>query len=134
MRANRSAGTKPEVLLERLVRRLGLRGRRNVAELPGKPDLVFARARVVVFCDGDFWHGRNWSVLKERLARRANASYWLAKIAYNTRRDVKQRQDLRKRGWRVLRFWESDIVKSPQSVARRIHSVVRSRMGEPHSL
>src|SRR5437016_14297017 len=64
MRANRSAGTKPEVLLERLVRRLGLRGRRNVAELPGKPDLVFARARVVVFCDGDFWHGRHWSVLK----------------------------------------------------------------------
>lgn len=133
MRANRSAGTKPEVLLGRLVKGLGLRGRRNAADLPGKPDLVFAHARLVVFCDGDFWHGRNWRVLKQCLSRRANASYWLAKIAYNTRRDLRQRRELRRLGWRVLRFWETDIVKSPQRVARRIHSVVRSRMVNLHS-
>src|SRR5437870_1500194 len=90
MRANRSAGTKPEVLLRRLFRSFGLRYRANFAGLPGKPDLVFAEARLAVFCDGDFWHGRNWSALRKRLSRRSNARYWVAKIAYNIRRDAKQ--------------------------------------------
>lgn len=133
MQGNRSAGTKPELLVERQLRKLGLRCRRNVSELRGRPDLVFSRARVAVFCDGDFWHGRNWRVLKRHLSHRANASYWVAKIAYNIQRDAQQRRALMKGGWRVLRFWESDIMKNPQSVAGRIHSVVRERMGRLHS-
>ena len=127
MQGNRSAGTKPEILLEQHVRKLGLRARRNVPDLPGRPDLVFSRARVAVFCDGDFWHGRYWSALKRDLSRRANSTYWLAKISYNIDRDAQRRRALRSLGWRVLRFWESDILKSPQRVASRIFFIVRER-------
>jgi len=133
MRGNRKKGTQPEVILLRALRSVGLKVEACVAGLPGIPDIVLRSSRVVVFCDGDFWHGRNWTVLRQRLSRRANARYWLAKIAYNTERDIRQRRALRKLGWRVLRFWESDILKSPQRVARRIHSVVRKRMGKPKS-
>jgi DNA mismatch endonuclease (patch repair protein) len=123
-------GTRHEALLGQSLQRLGLRAARNAADLPGRPDLVFRTARVAVFCDGDFWHGRNWTALRKRLAHRANANYWIAKIAYNIRRDAHQRRALRKLGWAVLRFWESDITKNPQRVADRIRSVVRGRSGE----
>ena len=128
MQQNRSAGTKAEILVERQLKKLGLRGKLNVPELPGRPDLVFHRARVAVFCDGDFWHGRNWSTLRQQLSHRVNSSYWLAKISYNIERDAQQRRALRKLGWKVLQFWETDILESPQRVAGRIHSVVHERM------
>jgi DNA mismatch endonuclease, patch repair protein len=125
MQGNRASGTKPELVLERQLRKLGLRAKRHVPELPGKPDLVFPRAKVAVFCDGDFWHGRGWSALSQSLSRRANSEYWLGKISYNIERDTRQRRALRKLGWKVLRFWESDILESPQGVAGRIYAVVR---------
>src|SRR5437879_2095090 len=79
-RRNRSKDTRHELLLRRELWRLGLRYRKNVTGLPGKPDLVFGAARVVVFCDGDFWHGKRWRRLRNELARRHNSVYWLAKI------------------------------------------------------
>jgi DNA mismatch endonuclease Vsr len=90
-RANRHADTGHELLLRRELWRLGLRYRKNVKGLPGKPDLVFGSARIAVFCDGDFWHGRDWERLKEELARRHNSTYWLAKISRNRERDVEKR-------------------------------------------
>src|SRR5262245_56757014 len=86
-RANRKKDTAHELLLHRELWRLGLRYRMHVAGLPGSPDLVFRRARVVVFCDGDFWHGRHWKKLRADLQRRHNAAYWIAKIARNRERD-----------------------------------------------
>src|SRR5437899_1838735 len=71
---NRSSDTLPELALRREFSRIGLRFRKNVASLPGKPDIVFLRARVLVFCDGDFWHGRNWRALRKKLLRGANRS------------------------------------------------------------
>ena len=72
-----------QVLLRSELWRLGLRYRKHAGNLPGKPDIVFARAKVVVFCDGDFWHGRDWPRLKARLKKRHKAAYWVAKIARN---------------------------------------------------
>ena len=133
MQGNRASGTRPELLVERCLRTLGLRGKRNVRDLPGRPDIVFRRARVAVFCDGDFWHGRKWTALRRNLSQRANSRYWVAKIAYNIERDDQQRRALRKLGWKVLRFWESDILKGPQGIAGRIYSVVRERTDRPYS-
>src|SRR6516225_4042686 len=64
--ANRATDTGPELLLRHALWALGLHYRKHVTHLPGRPDIVFSRARVVVFCDGDFWHGRNWRRLKEQ--------------------------------------------------------------------
>ncbi len=79
-RMNRRADTLHERVLRSALWRRGLRFRKNVSVLPGKPDIVFQRSRVVVFCDGDFWHGRDWRKLSRTLNAGANASYWLQKI------------------------------------------------------
>lgn len=102
-RANRRTDTAHELLLRKALWRLGLRFRKHVATLPGTPDLVFPRARVVVFCDGDFWHGRDWPRLRRELARRHNAGYWIAKIARNRQRDRAQSRVLTREGWLVIR-------------------------------
>lgn len=118
--ANRAFDTKAELLLRRALWRLGLRYRKNVKYLPGKPDVVFPKVRLVVFCDGDFWHGRHWRRLKGKLERRANATYWVAKIAANRARDARHQRALRRAGWHVVRAWETDVTSAPEDVAAQI--------------
>jgi DNA mismatch endonuclease (patch repair protein) len=120
MRSNRSKGTRPEIALKRSLLRIGTRFKTHVNGLPGTPDFVFGEARVVVFCDGDFWHGRDWQRQRARLAKGANGAYWVAKIEYNMRRDRVQRSKLRALGWATLRCWESDVLRDPTRVALRI--------------
>ena len=126
-RANRARDTKPELLLRRELHKLGLRYRIDVRELAGRPDVVFPPARIAVFCDGDFWHGRDWPRLREQLASRANAGYWTSKIEYNRRRDEEVSGRLRAECWTVLRFWESEIRRDPAGCAVRVKSLVDSR-------
>lgn len=92
---NKSKNTQAEVILRNHIWKLGLRYRLHVKDLPGKPDLVFSQAKVVVFCDGDFWHGRNWNKQKEELKRRKNQEYWIPKIQSNIERDIIQTIDLK---------------------------------------
>jgi len=132
-RANRKTDTAHEVLLRRALWRLGLRYRKHVSNLPGNPDLVFRRARVLVFCDGDFWHGRNWDKLKAQLEQRHNAAYWLAKISRNRERDKQTTALLEGQGWVVLRFWETDIKKDPCSAALAIRDAVTSQAARASS-
>src|SRR5216117_1948111 len=98
-RMNRSADTIHEKLLRGVLWRRGLRFRKNLKDLPGKPDIVFASARVVVFCDGDFWHGRNWHRLSSQLKKRANPDYWRQKIRSNMIRDERTTVLLNELGW-----------------------------------
>jgi DNA mismatch endonuclease (patch repair protein) len=95
-----------------------------VSELPGKPDIVMVRRRIVIFVDGDFWHGRRWSQRKIRLAKGSNSSYWLAKIESNILRDRTVRRRLHHAGWHVVRVWESDIRRDAAGVAGRISKLV----------
>ena len=120
MARNTARNTRCEVLLCAELRRLQLAFRRNVRSLQGQPDIVFAEGHVAVFCDGDFWHGRRWALRKKKLARGSNGAYWVAKIEANIRRDRRQRAALRGSGWRVIRLWESDILRDPKRVAARI--------------
>ena len=99
---------------------MGLRYRVNVATLPGRPDIVFGRARLAVFCDGDFWHGRDFRKRIERLSTGHNAPYWVAKIRGNVERDQRNQALLESDGWTVLRFWETDILKDLGTVVMRI--------------
>jgi DNA mismatch endonuclease, patch repair protein len=113
---NRSRDTRAELLLRRALWKQGLRYRLHDATLPGKPDIIFAKARVLIFCDGDFWHGRNWQSRKAKLVRGANAPYWVAKIKANMLRDRRRTRQLRRLGWTVLRFWETDILNNAEAV------------------
>jgi DNA mismatch endonuclease (patch repair protein) len=106
---------------------LGLRYRVARANLPGRPDVVFAGARVAVFCDGDFWHGRELEHRVAKLQRGHNAPYWVAKIGRNVARDRATDVVLRADGWEVLRYWESDIRANLAAVADAICRVVTER-------
>lgn len=117
---NRAVNTRHEQLLRRELWKLGCRYRKNVSTMPGKPDIVFAKAKLAVFCDGDFWHGRDWTTLHSQLRSGTNASYWTAKIARNMERDRKVTTALQEEGWRVMRLWETDILKNPDGAARKI--------------
>jgi DNA mismatch endonuclease (patch repair protein) len=111
--------------------RRGFRYRKNRADLPGAPDIVFNGARVIVFVDGDFWHGKNWETLKTKLERGHNSEYWVRKIQRNMARDLEQTRDLTATGWIVLRVWESEIRRDVNRAVARVESVLMRRSRKP---
>lgn len=125
--SSRKRDTKCELLLRAALRRLDLRYRVAPRDLPGHPDIAFHAARVAVFCDGDFWHGRNLDERISRLAKGHNATYWVSKITRNVERDRAHDAALRSAGWIVLRFWETDVRKAPDAAAAKVRAVVRRR-------
>jgi DNA mismatch endonuclease (patch repair protein) len=123
MQANRSTGTKPERMLARELWRRGYRYRKNVRSVPGTPDICFKSRKVAVFVDGDFWHGRDWERARQRI--KSNREFWYAKIERNMARDFRTDQRLQARGWRVLRFWASEVMKHLSECADRVEEVLR---------
>ncbi len=85
------------------------------SKLFGNPDIVFYKQKVVIFCDGDFWHGKNYDKEKHRYKR-----FWVDKIATNIKRDHNVDKRLRKDGWKVLRFWKTDINKNLDKCLKKV--------------
>lgn len=118
-----SRNTGPENILQKALRRAGLRSFRACdTHLPGKPDIVLPGKRLAIFVDGDFWHGHQYKVrgfesLQSQLSDVNNAVYWTEKISGNVSRDFRNTAALLDSGWRVLRFWENDIRKFPDKCA-----------------
>jgi len=130
MSAIKSTNTKPEMLLRKALWKKGLRYRVNYRLLPGKPDVVFTKAKIVVFCDGDYWHGHNWALrglpsLESELA--GYSEYWRNKILGNIRRDIGNTTKLESDGWIVLRFWESDIKKDVERCVEIVDMYYRGK-------
>lgn len=123
--SNGARDTAHEIKLRRELWRSGLRFRTHSTHLPGKPDIVFPAAKLVVFCDGDFWHGKNWRRLQTKLKRGANHDYWVAKISSNIKRDRQHNQTLKKDGWNVLRLWESEIKEDLFAAAGKVRQAVK---------
>lgn len=121
MAAIRCKDTKAELTLRAALTARGLRYRLHKKGLPGRPDIVFPSQRLAVFCDGDFWHGRNWANQKKRRFR-VRSAYWLNKIETNIARDKRNNSELRRIGWMVLRLWETDILQNPEKAAQRVIS------------
>lgn len=110
----RGFDSRIEVAVREELDRFGIAFEANVMALPGRPDLVFAESKLVVFVDGDFWHGYRYPVWKDRLS-----PYWKAKIERNRRRDRLNHAKLRRRGWRVIRLWAHQVDRDlPGSVLR----------------
>lgn len=108
-----AVNTKPEFLLRRELWKLGFRYRLNVKNLKGKPDVVFNKHKVIVFIDGEFWHGYKWS--EKKLKIKANRKYWISKIEGNMKRDIENTEYLMSLGYSVFRFWEHEIKKDLSS-------------------
>jgi len=99
--------TSIEVSLRKALWRNGIRYRKNFKALPGNPDIAITKHQIAIFCDGEFWHGKEWEVKKHRI--KSNREYWIKKIENNMDRDKTVDQRLSGKGWTVIRFWGDDI-------------------------
>lgn len=111
----RSKNTKPELLLRKKLFKKGFRYRVNYNNLPGSPDIVFTKKKIAIFVDGDFWHGRYFNERKH-----AYNEYWLKKIKRNIERDKSVTEKLLNGGWKVLRIWGKDLIKTPDNFVEKI--------------
>jgi DNA mismatch endonuclease (patch repair protein) len=117
----RGFDSRIEVSVRNELDRLGVKYEANVMSLPGRPDLVFRAAKLIVFVDGDFWHGYRYPAW-----RRPLSPYWKAKIERNRRRDRLNHAKLRRHGWRVMRLWAHQVKSDlPRCIER-----IRTRLAE----
>jgi DNA mismatch endonuclease (patch repair protein) len=118
----RSKNTSIELSLRRALWASGIRYRKNYRKLPGTPDIAITKHGIAVFCDGDFWHGRDWATVKRKL--KSNREYWVEKIERNIRRDRETNNRLCSMGWTVVRFWGSDIRRDLPGCVEDIKDVI----------
>lgn len=120
----KSANTKIEDILRKALWNKGYRYRKNYKNLPGKPDIVFTKYKIAIFCDGEFFHGKDWEELKPRLEKSSNSRYWLEKIYRNIKRDERINEELQQMGWTVLRFWGREILKNTDKCVEEIEKTI----------
>lgn len=120
----RSKDTKIEVMLRKALWNKGYRYRKNCDKLLGKPDIVLTKYRIAIFCDGEFFHGKDWEVLKPQLEKSSNSEFWISKISRNRERDDEINKSLLFEGWTVIRFWGNDIIKHVDECVKVIEEAI----------
>lgn len=125
MKQIKNKDSKIEIMLRKELWKRGIRYRKNVTSIIGKPDIVFKGKKVAVFCDSEFWHGYNWEIKKNEL--KTNKEFWYKKITRNMERDIEVNNSLENEGWIVLRFWGKDILKHCELCADKIEAVLKDR-------
>ena len=118
----RSSNTSIEVSLRRALWREGIRFRKNYKKLPGAPDIAITKYQIAIFCDGEFWHGKDWALSKPRL--KTNREFWIEKIEKNMKRDKMNEWELGRLGWTVLRFWGMEIKKDLRGCVREVKKAI----------
>ena len=120
----KSRNTSIEIKLRKALWNKGYRYRKNYSKVPGKPDIAITKYKIAIFCDSEFFHGKDWEVLKPRLQKGDNAEYWLPKIQRNRERDDEVNKELLFLGWTVIRFWGKDIMKNVDECVKVIDEAV----------
>jgi len=118
----RSKDTQIELALRSGLHRRGFRFRKHVRTLAGSPDIVFPTERIVVFVDGDFWHGYCFARWRHTLA-----PFWQEKIENNRKRDRRNFAKLRRAGWKVIRVWGHDLIRHPDACIEQVIDVILER-------
>ena len=120
-----SKDTSIELRLRRALWEKGYRYRKNDKRLPGTPAIALTKYKIAIFCDSEFFHGKDWEVLlKPRLEKGANSEFWIKKITRNMNRDDEVNKKLLFLGWSVIRFWGTDILKRPEECIRVIEETI----------
>ena len=114
-----------ELMLRKELWSRGIHYRKNANKVIGKPDIVFIKKKIAVFCDSEFWHGFNWEERKNDF--KTNQDFWIPKIERNIQRDIEVNKQLVEAGWTVLRFWGHDIKKHCNECADQIEKVLKEK-------
>lgn len=122
MQKVRSKDTSIELTLRNALWHEGVRYRKNYNKLPGKPDIAITKYRIAVFCDSAFWHGKDYDTM---VKPQTNAEFWDKKIRRNIERDLEVNAELDKMGWKVIRFWDKDILKHTDTCVNKVLEEIR---------
>jgi DNA mismatch endonuclease (patch repair protein) len=114
----RSKDTKPELAFRKALHAKGVRYRTFSKSLPGKPDLSSVKRKFAVFIDGEFWHGYDWAVQREKI--KSNREFWIAKIERNMQRGREVDAELEKMGIKVFRFWSKEVKKDLDGCVQKV--------------
>jgi DNA mismatch endonuclease (patch repair protein) len=114
MSSIRSKNTSIDVKMAKMLRKAGIKFRRY-PKMSGNPDFIVRDKRILIFCDGDFWHGYDYKKRKKELP-----VFWRKKIENNVKRDKRNGLLLRKMGWKVVRLWEHEINNSPEKCINKV--------------
>ena len=117
--------TGPETRVRSELHKRGFRFRKHLKELPGQPDVVFTKAKVAVFIDGDFWHGYRFPTWEHKVS-----AFWKTKISKNRERDAKNHRRLRDLGWKVIRLWQHDLERDFRESIERVVSSLKIEITE----
>jgi DNA mismatch endonuclease (patch repair protein) len=127
----RPKDTKIEVALRKALWAKGYRYRKNYKKVPGSPDICLTKYKIAIFCDGEFFHGKDWEVRKAKVAQGNNGEYWVKKIQENMLRDDVKDKELNALGWTVIHFWGKDILKNTETCISVIEETIfELKMGE----
>jgi DNA mismatch endonuclease (patch repair protein) len=122
MQAIKSTATKDEIRLAKALWNLGYRYRKNNKKIFGKPDITFAKYKIAIFVDSEFFHGKDWEVQQLRI--KSNREYWIPKIERNMKRDEEVNAFLVSENWTVLRFWSQEIRKNLEVCLAKIEGTI----------
>ena len=124
MQSIHSKDTSIEVVLRQALWKNGIRYRKNLKGLPGTPDIAITKYKIAIFCDSEFFHGKDWDTLKLRLENGKNSTYWIKKITRNMERDRENEKALCFQDWLVLRFWGDDIKKHTEECVKAVKEAI----------
>ena len=124
MSAIRSKDTSIEVKLRKALWHHGYRYRKNYKALPGTPDIALTKYKIAIFCDGEFFHGKDWPDLKSKLKSGNNPDFWVSKIERNMERDQEKDKQLLFEGWTALHFWGKDIINDTEGCIKVIEEMI----------
>ncbi len=124
MQRIKNKDTGIEMTLRKALWAKGIRYRKNYKKIPGKPDIALTKHKIAVFCDSEFFHGKDWDELRNTLSRGNNPDFWISKISRNMERDREVNAELTGLGWTVIRFWGKDIKKNLDECVRTIEEAV----------
>lgn len=124
MRKIKNKDSAIEITLRKALWAKGYRYRKNYSKLPGKPDIVLTKYHIAIFCDSEFFHGKDWTQLEQQLKRSNNSDFWIKKISRNIERDTEVNKELQALGWTVLRFWGKEIKSNTDECIKTIEEAI----------
>ena len=124
MRKIKNKDSAIEVTLRKALWAKGYRYRKNYSKLPGKPDIVLTKYHIAIFCDSEYYHGKDWTQLEQQLKRSNNSDFWIKKISRNIERDTEVNKELQALGWTVLRFWGKEIKSNTDECIKTIEEAI----------